>query len=92
MYAYLKVSADDAKGTHGETWVELESGDYMHRIGNDEIAELLVAGEIWSLYMATDDGEIVAKPFENLALFGEPDEPPMRFAKANLALVPERNS
>lgn len=88
MYAYQKVSANDAKGTHGETWVELESGDFMHRISNDEIAELIAAGEIWSLYMPTPDGEIVAKPFENLGLFGEPDQPAMRFTKATLGLIP----
>jgi len=89
MNAYIKVNAEHTGNhTHGETWVELESGDYMRRIGNDEIAEMIVAGEIWGFYIPSEDGEIIAKPFENLGLFGSEAQPPMRFTKANIAFVP----
>lgn len=42
---------------------------------------------VTEFYIEAEDGEIVAKPFENLGLFGAQPEPTKRFAKAELRFV-----
>jgi hypothetical protein len=87
--AYVKVEAEYAQGRHGETWVELEGSEhFMHRLSEDDFAAHVLAGFPSQLYMASADGELIAKPFEALNLFGENNEPEvMRFTKARVDLV-----
>ena len=86
---YVKVEAEYAKGTHGGTWVELEDGEhFMHRLSYDELLTLMQAG-LPSVYIESATGEIVAKPFENLGLFGAQPEPALRFTKARIDAVAE---
>ena len=85
MNIYRK--ADESKGN--SRFVELENGEYMERMTQDSIVEYVATGYLYQVYMEAADGDIVAKPFENLGLFGAQPEPPMRFRKAVLGLVAE---
>lgn len=89
MKAYMKHDADyvtrNAKhGTDG--WIELEDGDFMSQLTDDEVAFLFASG-VRDFYIEAEDGEWVARPFENLGLFGAQPEPVKRFAKAELRFV-----
>jgi hypothetical protein len=60
--AYVKVEAEYAQGSHGETWVELEGGEhFMQRLSEDDFAAHVLAGFPSQLYMASADGELIAK-------------------------------
>jgi len=77
-----------AENTEGNSrYIELVDGYYMERMTNAQIVEYFDSGTLYQLYMESPDGDIEAKPFENLGLFGAQPSPAMRFRKARFEIV-----
>ena len=85
---YVRVASEYAT-PNNSNWTELECGDFMQRLTHDEIITHFTLGWPSQLYIEATDGEIVAKPFENLGLFGAQPEPAMRFTKARIEAIAE---